>query len=223
MTLPARIKPEPMGREKRIRSPAEIAAAARRRTECPPKRCETCHRLFARKPREVPSAFATRRFCSGRCFARRNSATKSLHDLFGATMPEPNSGCWLWQGPLSDRGYAVAWIDGKHARVHRAVWQMINGPIGRGLSICHKCDVRCCINPDHLFAAPHAENMADMIRKNRQQRLRGESSAQAKLNTQQVMSIRQDGRYCKTIAAEYGVSASTIGAIKARRIWRHLP
>lgn len=81
--------------------------------------------------------------------------------------PEPMSGCWLWQGMVNDMGYAILVIGRRRFRVHRLMWEQQRGSIPDGLLVCHKCDVPCCVNPDHLFLGTQHDNIHDMIRKGR--------------------------------------------------------
>ena len=68
--------------------------------------------------------------------------------------PEPNSGCWLWTSTLDKDGYPLASrsrkLKPRTVRAHRAVYEIINGPIAEGLTLDHSCRTRPCVNPDHL-------------------------------------------------------------------------
>lgn len=85
-------------------------------------------------------------------------------------IPEPNSGCILWLRKVDPSGYGRV----RHRPtspiplyVHRAAWEVANGPIPAGMCVCHKCDVRTCINPQHMFLGTLIENIADMDAKGR--------------------------------------------------------
>lgn len=81
-----------------------------------------------------------------------------LPDVFwGKTIPEPNSGCWLWTGAQS-HGYGVIRINGKNRPAHRLALEAVRGPFSEQ-DTDHKCRTQCCVNPAHLEAVTHAENM----------------------------------------------------------------
>jgi len=80
--------------------------------------------------------------------------------------PEPMSGCWLWTGRYITTGYG-ALKGGVTQLAHRAMWRAHHGEIPRGLFVLHRCDVRCCVNPAHLFLGTAQDNTKDMVRKGR--------------------------------------------------------
>src|SRR5712664_2411772 len=97
-------------------------------------------------------------------------------------MPEPNSGCWLWLGSVrTSAGYGCLPVNGRSEGAHRASWMAFRGPIPAGQFVCHRCDVKTCVNPDHLFLDSHAGNMADMKAKGRAARPIGEKQGGHKL------------------------------------------
>jgi hypothetical protein len=76
-------------------------------------------------------------------------------------------GCWLWRGSRDGEGYGYVQVLSRPINTHRIAYFIANGPIAKGLEICHRCDTPLCVNPEHLFAATHAENMRDMREKGR--------------------------------------------------------
>lgn len=76
--------------------------------------------------------------------------------------------CWGWVGSTTCGGYGQIYFKGRLAYVHRVSWELTNGPIPEGLYVLHRCDVRRCVNPDHLFLGTISDNSLDMVRKKRQ-------------------------------------------------------
>lgn len=74
-------------------------------------------------------------------------------------IPEPNSGCWLWDAACDTGGYAQISVGNKSKSAHRISYEMHVGPVPEGLVLDHKCRVRSCVNPDHLEPVTNRENI----------------------------------------------------------------
>jgi HNH endonuclease len=73
--------------------------------------------------------------------------------------------CFIWQRGRNNAGYGSITWRGQPLGAHRASWLVHVGLIPEGLWVCHRCDVRPCIRPDHLFLGTPSDNVRDMLRK----------------------------------------------------------
>lgn len=94
-----------------------------------------------------------------------------LHHRFSSKVEVRNTGCWKWMGAISKSiGYGVIGLGGRRLGkeyAHRVAWMLAVGPIPAGKEICHHCDNRWCVNPDHLFLGSRSDNMKDAHKKGR--------------------------------------------------------
>ena len=104
--------------------------------------------------------------------------------------------CWLWTASKNTSGYAniYTYKNGKGfmAVASRVAWQLFRGPIPEGLCVLHACDIRHCVNPDHLFLGTQMDNSNDMIRKGRARHpgMPGPKNPSSKLTWKQARQIR---------------------------------
>ena len=138
---------------------------------------------------------------------------------------EKTETCWLWRGSLAS-GYGYLGINYKKIGAHVFSWELHHGKIPDGLWVLHRCDVRNCVRPDHLFLGTQLENMQDCLNKGRHKfgRFPGELHTNAKLTWDAVRQIKElypSGKYRQLdLAIKFGVSRSAVRNVLAGVNWR---
>lgn len=129
--------------------------------------------------------------------------------------------CWLWTGSKSG-GYGNFAFNGKTVKAHRYSYIITYGSIPDGMEICHTCDTPACVNPRHLWAGTHGDNVRDCISKGRGNKSYGKAHSKAIMTEQDVREIRASGRSLAALGRLYETTPENISAIQKRRTWKHI-
>ena len=158
---------------------------------------------------------------------------KNQSYIIERSIPEPNTGCWLWAGSTKGKGTLNSYGNisqgkNKHISAHRFSYLAFNGEIPKGNWVLHKCDTPACVNPEHLFLGNRDINAADRKAKNRgyldNGKRRGEEHPRATLTWAQVRQIR--AMYipykitCPMIAKKFNVGISAVELIVSNKTWK---
>lgn len=135
----------------------------------------------------------------------------------------PESGCWLWEGAVSASGYGKLRSKYTQYAAHKVSYELFKGPVELGKYVCHHCDVRSCVNPDHLFLGSPKDNQQDMAKKMRH--AYGDKNGNSKLSEQQaksILSMKDSGKTKTSIGKQFGVSRVAVAKIWSGELWPHL-
>lgn len=197
--------------------------------------CPHCGKLFS-------STIVKQKYCSPDCGRRAVAAlrTRSAEERFWSKVQKcEGDGCWVWTAAIFNTGYgSFHSVPGQSSvTAHRFSFELANGPITDGRFVCHHCDNRPCVRPDHLFLGTQKENIADASSKGRlltgdrhpwRRRAglvrRGEAVPSHKLTAADVHEIRAlaEIHSAISIANRFGVSDSAIRDIITGRTWQHI-
>lgn len=189
-----------------------------------------------------------KKYCSKKCMEEFRHTP--LEELVKRGYEKRDSGCWEWvKDKVTTTGYGKLTYKGKTMSAHRASYIVHKGEIPKGKHICHTCDNRACVNPDHLWVGTQKENIQDMIakgrkpcqkgrklspehfeklqfgRKNNHPGKQGSKHHLAKLTEEKVKEIKKlisQGYKNKEIAELYKVDQSNISHIRSGKRWSHV-
>ena len=118
--------------------------------------------------------------------------------------------CWWWIGNLVDQHGYGRFAAGRPSQLaHRVSYGLYVGPIPEGYDIDHLCRNPRCVNPSHLEAVPHVEN----IRRGRNAKLSYEAA-------DEIRSLHATGSFThRALADRFGVEQRTIWRVLANRCW----
>ena len=158
--------------------------------------------------------------------------------LLARITKDPVTGCWNCGYAVVGKGYPQLRILGKAEYAHRVAYGLWVRKLTDGLCVCHHCDNRKCVNPEHLFEGTNADNVLDMIKKGRnatgdrngsrlhpEKVVRGECHGRVKLTGLDVIFIRmwaESGLTQQSIAKAFNVNQAQISRIVYCKNWVHI-
>lgn len=148
-------------------------------------------------------------YCSPTC--RESAVVDGIGRRFWGKV-DVTPGCWLWTSCKTTSGYGRFKLrDGTMVRAHRYAWMLCGGEDPGPLFVCHRCDVRHCVNPAHLFLGTTEDNMADMVSKGRSpsgpRKPRGPSPRKLTVDVVRAMrALRSSRMTYAAIGTRFGVT-----------------
>lgn len=121
---------------------------------------------------------------------------------------DKNTGCWNYCSSKDSHGYGQFKVNYKNLRAHRYMYEKYNGEIPKNFDVDHLCKNPGCINPEHLEAVTHGDNIR-----------RGSN---AKLSAEDVIKIRSlDGiESRRSIRNRYKISGTQLCNIMNHKKWK---
>lgn len=142
---------------------------------------------------------------------------------FLANVVKNESGCWVWSGRPNSSGYGRFTFNKAADTAHRWAYRLFKGEDPGALYVCHSCDNKMCVNPEHLWLGTLQDNIRDMVKKGRQ--AKGARRHNARLDdvrARAVKELHKIGVPQNEIAAFFGIHKATINDVATGKTWRHV-
>lgn len=119
--------------------------------------------------------------------------------------------CWPWLGAGKGNGYGHLTVGYENIPAHRRSYELFCGPVAAGHDVCHACDNRWCVNPDHLFVGTRQTNMSDCKAKGRTDG--GRRKHLPEKTIQEIRRLANAGVSKKLISIKFDINYGTVTAI----------
>ena len=135
------------------------------------------------------------------------------------------TGCHLWQAATT-KGYGqiMVWVDGRKRmkQAHRVAYELKHGTVPEHLDVCHRCDVRHCVNVRHLFVGTRRQNICDALDKGRMKGGRERHTGVLRAHLSAIRRRLKAGESASGIAKEFGVTVAAVSQIRAGRTYKEI-
>lgn len=137
-------------------------------------------------------------------------------------IPEPNSGCWLWLAGINpSNGYGRFYTNGAVVvYAHNFSYRAHKGQIPSGKILRHTCDVKSCVNPDHIIPGTTQDNSDDAVARGLMPK--GENHGMAKLTAETVLAVYAAPGSISEVSRKFSLSRIHVQRIKNKEVWRHI-
>lgn len=124
------------------------------------------------------------------------------------------SGCWEWHN-VASHGYGMFTVEARNFQLaHRVSFELFIGPIPEGALICHRCDNRPCVNPEHLYAGSYSDNMRDAQERGQYFRERARNVRLSQTIVDEIRALYATGAYTqKALAEKFGTAQGHISRL----------
>jgi hypothetical protein len=182
--------------------------------------CPTCQKEFSTSKKQTLCCSIS----CGKYHAKQPVGIRFWDKVFKS--PEPN-GCWLWQGKLNSKGYGTTTAWAKTISTHRLSYILEHGSIPEDMHVLHKCDVRNCVRPDHLFIGTNHDNVLDCLHKGRKviPDNSGSNHGMAKLtevDVSEILKLHREGVNNIELSKMFKTADGNISRIVNGLSWKHV-
>lgn len=154
----------------------------------------------------------------------REKTKEQIQDFILSRVQVDASGCFNWLGSKNTKGYGTLSLYGRNVKAYRASFAVFRREIPDGMSVCHKCDNRACVNPAHLFLGTQTDNMHDAATKQRMSN--GSRHSRTGLSESDVIAILEmykGGSSVREAANRFGIKPQLARNIIKGATWRYVP
>jgi hypothetical protein len=133
-----------------------------------------------------------------------------LKDRFYKFFKPQGPDCWIWDGATTKNGYGQFRYNDKTEYAHRVSYIINYGPISDDLLVLHRCDVKRCVNPKHLYLGTHTDNMKDRVTRQPNSWTGKRFSRYSISDASQMKMLHDSGLSYQSIGDKFNADAKTI-------------